>query len=146
MNYTPFPARLAVLLLGASACRNPEPTPKGEPARRQQPARSASVALPIKGASGSLRETTLFVQPLSSGGRLEIRDIEVGSDSTTAFTPAQEVALEVRSGEIVAVVRGQRRTGHPGSAWLGEPGERIGIWSTGEGAVVRAIYLLPPAK
>ncbi len=146
MNTIPLPARVGLLLLWAFACRNREPTPKNEPARRQQPARSVAVAVPIKGASGGLRETTLFVQPLSSGGRLEIRDIEVGSDSTAAFTPAQEVALEVRSGEIMAVVRGQRRAGHPGNAWLNQPGERIRIWATGEGAVVRAIYLLPPSK
>ena len=147
MTHSRSLASWAVLaLVVVAACRNKEPNPPPGPPRTQAPARPARPSVPVKGAERSLRETTLFVDSLASGDRLEMRLLEVTADSTTIFTPAQEVFLEVRTGEVATRRQGDRFVLAPGQAWKVVPGEPVRFWAAGQSATIRAIYLIPAAR
>jgi ethanolamine utilization protein EutQ (cupin superfamily) len=78
----------------------------------------------------------------SIGARLEIRTMTVTQHDKAALQTVHEVALEVRSGELVTVTDGKRQEWHPGDMWLVPRGARVAFLVSGELAGLRAIYLI----
>lgn len=90
-----------------------------------------------------MREATLMVEELPSiGARLEIRTMTVRRHDKAVLRTEHEVALEVRSGELVTITDGKRQEWHPGDMWLVARGARVAFLVSGKLAGLRAIYLI----
>lgn len=53
-----------------------------------------------------------------------------------------EVALEVRSGDILSTTDGERIERHPGDLWMVPARSVVRIQALGQHAVLRAVYLV----
>ncbi len=133
---------IGLLSLAAGGCAPLEPTPL-EPPRPPQVLRPPLEFRTVKGAEEAMREATIFIEKLPSiGARLEIRTVSVQPRENAVLPTEHEVALEVRSGELVTVTNGDRQERHPGDMWLVAPGSRVTLSVLGQRAVLRAIYLI----
>lgn len=136
---------LVSVLCVVNGCASKEPTPPAAP-RPAQILRPAPAFSVVKGAEDAMRAATVFVERLPSlSAHLDIRTVVVRPVENVVFQPEQEVLLEVRSGELVTVIDGDRKERHPGDMWLVSPGSRVSLKVLGELTVLRAIYLIPGA-
>jgi hypothetical protein len=94
------------------------------------------------GDSGA-QEATFHVEPLPIlGGQLEIRIIGVGQDTELVLPTDNEVALEVRTGNVIVTTNGERQEHTPGDIWVVPMNARVTIAASGEASVLRAMYLI----
>ena len=94
------------------------------------------------GESGA-QEAMLHVEPLPIiGGQLEIRMIGIGQNSQLVLPTDNEVALEVRTGDVIVTTNGERQEHTPGDIWVVPMNARVTIAASGEASVLRAMYLI----
>jgi hypothetical protein len=134
-------AMLAALpLAGCAGLRQAEPTtpPVKMPAQIRRPAPEFR---PL-GTSGA-QEAVLHVEPLPAlGARLEVRMIGVGQGTELLLPTDNEVALEVRTGNVVVTTDGQRVDHVAGDIFMVARGARVTIAPLGQAATLRAMYLI----
>lgn len=95
---------------------------------------------------GLLGDTPFSVQFRSAPLRLEIRNLIMGPGITDVVPTANRALMELRGGGVVTTINGQRQERRQGDFWTVEKGSRLIIESTGDVAVIRAIYVIEGQK
>jgi hypothetical protein len=131
---------VALPLSACAGLRQAEPTtpPVKMPAQVRRPAPDFR---PL-GTSGAA-EAVLHVEPLPAlGARLEIRTIGVGQGTELVLPTENELALEVRTGNVAVAIDGQRTEHVAGDIFMVLRGARVTISPLGQAATLRAIALI----
>ncbi len=130
---------VALPLSGCAALRKAEPTTP--PVKMPEQVRRPALDFRPLGPSGAA-EALLHVAPLPGlGARLEIRTIGVGQGTELALPTENELALEVRTGNVAITVDGQRTEHVAGDIFMVLRGARVTISPLGQAATLRTIAL-----
>lgn len=99
---------------------------------------------PHESLPGSTARTALlFTQAIPGlGAHIEVREYYVSQGSELALTPTSEAVFEVRSGLFEISAPGVKGEHTGGTTWTAAPGERVLARTTGEIAILRAIYVV----
>jgi hypothetical protein len=96
-------------------------------------------------AKGVVASRIFPIQFKSTPLRIEFRNLTMGKGTSEAVTLPTQVLMEVRLGQVNAIIRGTKHEYHQGDFWVAEKGDSVVLENPGEVAVIRAIYIYKKA-